>query len=877
MKPLKLTLSAFGPYAETETIDFAPFGTGGLFLVTGETGAGKTSLFDAISFALFGEASGGRERRETKAFRSHHAASDTETYVEMTFVHQGQRYTVHRAPEYVREKKRGTGTTRQNAEAWLLYPNGITESGTARVDEAIRSLLMLTPAQFSQTAMIAQGDFMKILHAKSQERIELFRKVFGTEDYERFTARLKEENSLAQQSLDGLSRQFASLCALMKTDESDALHHDIQALIGHADAAEALSHLLKKQNDTDTDALSQLESAAQKTHGDERAAALALQKAQDIEKDQNLLQAALQEAALLKEKLPAVERAQQEVALSKKARIVAPAYDACKQSAARKEAQEKALRLESTRLQAFDQALQTDRAAFESANRQFSETDTLLQYADKRQTALKHLKDLQSAEKTLAGRQEAFRLALSLSQAAQEKHRMAQVLFLRNQAGLMAQTLTENSPCPVCGSLSHPRPALPHPGAPGETEVQALEAEAAQARSRESKAAELSGAAQAVVNEQTAQILRLMAVPFLPENRQQYMDSLAEEEQTARKDAQSRKQRYDSALKALQTAEKDFARSEALVNEYASSLKVLQEECLQNERALLSAMEKAGFDSAEAFEKARLLMPGEDANERALRRFDTDFAAVNEKIKGLNERLKDAPAPQVAELQSRLSALSAELTGSAKQISALSGKIAINKKAQASLAALSKDMSAANARRAMADDLYKTASGQLAGEKKIRFEAYILRHYFGRVLMMANKRLSLMSSGRYRLMGREDELGGAMGLELDVFDTHTSRERDVKTLSGGESFLASLALALGFADAVQQMNGLSALDTLLIDEGFGTLDEETLAAAMNVLNELAGGQRLVGLISHVETLKNRIDRQIIVTKTRDGSHLRVQV
>ena len=177
----------------------------------------------------------------------------------------------------------------------------------------------------------------------------------------------------------------------------------------------------------------------------------------------------------------------------------------------------------------------------------------------------------------------------------------------------------------------------------------------------------------------------------------------------------------------------------------------------------------------------------------------------------------------------------------------------------------------------MADDLYKTAAGLLAGEKKIKFEAYILRHYFGRVLAMANSRLSLMSSGRYRLMGREDEAGSAMGLELDVFDAHTGRERDVKTLSGGESFLASLSLALGFADAVQQMNGLSALDTLLIDEGFGTLDDETLAAAMNVLSDLAGGQRLVGLISHVETLKNRIDRQIIVTKTRDGSHLRVQV
>lgn len=877
MRPVKLTLSAFGPYAGKETIDFTPFGNGGLFLVTGETGAGKTSLFDAISFALFGEASGGRERRETKAFRSHHALSDTETYVEMTFTHQGQSYTVHRSPEYLREKKRGAGVTRQNAEAWLLYPNGITESGTARVDEAIRSLLMLTPAQFSQTAMIAQGDFMKILHAKSQERIELFRKVFGTEEYERFTARLKEENSHAQQELDGLRRQFDSLCGLIKTDEQDALHHSIQALIGQADAALELSALVKRQTDLDEQALEALETATEAARRQERNDEWALQKAQEIEKDQSALKAASEEAKKLEEKKPDAERARQEIELSKKARAVAPAYDACKQSAARKEAQEKALRLESERFLQLQQAQHINAVAFQEAARQLAEKDALLKRADRNQTALTQLDALEEAEAQLSLKQNTFRSALAASQAAQEAHRSAQVLLMQNQAGLMAQTLKEGSPCPVCGALSHPNPAAPRPGAPDEKEVQALETRAAQARSAESAAAQAAGAAQAVVNEQAAQILRFLEQGALPEDRQALVDALTREKDAALREALSRQRRYDSALKNQNEAQAAFARSEALVNRYRTDISALQAECAENERLFETAMDSAGFADIEAFEAARLLINKEEGNGQAVRRFETAVTAVRERIKGLNERLKDAAAPNIAQLNDQLIAIRAQLTDCIARSNGLRSRIAMNRKAHTALSELAQTLKSANARRAMADDLYKTASGQLAGEKKIRFEAYVLRRYFGRVLSLANGRLALMSSGRYRLMGREDELGGAMGLELDVFDTHTGRERDVKTLSGGESFLASLALALGFADAVQQMNGLSALDTLLIDEGFGTLDEETLATAMNVLSDLAKGQRLVGLISHVETLKNRIDRQIIVTKTRDGSHLRVQV
>lgn len=877
MRPVKLTLSAFGPYAEKETIDFTPFGTGGLFLVTGETGAGKTSLFDAISFALFGEASGGKERRETKAFRSHHAANDVETYVEMTFVHQGQTYTVHRCPEYTREKKRGTGLTRQNAEAWMVCPNGVTKSGTAKVDEAVRSLLMLTPAQFSQTAMIAQGDFMKILHAKSQERIDLFRKVFGTEQYERFTARLKDENGLAQQALEGLRRQFDSLCGLIKIDEKDALYTGIAALIGQADTAEELSGLIKEQTTIDRKALDGMEAALQAAREKETEAALALQRAQDIQKDRAALETALRDAAALEEKRPGIQKARQEIMLAKKARAVAPAGDAFKQTATRKEMQEKALQGETERFQRLNEALKAHRTAFQAAEQQLSEKDALLQRADKALTALTRLDALGEAETKLHNKQETFRIASAASQAAQEAHRSAQALFLQNQAGLMAEKLTEGVPCPVCGAFSHPHPARPHPGAPDEKEVKLLETRAAQALKQESEAAQAAGAAQAVVNEQTAQIVRLMALSALPEDRQRCIDALTKEKDTASNEAKARQQRYDGALKALQASERDFAQSEALVNEYSANVAALQTECAENERLFLAAMDKAGFEDTAQLESAHLFIGRETENEEAVRRFETTAAALSEKIAGLRQRLEGAPISDEDQLSSALARIRAQIVSVAEESNALRSRIAINQKAHTSLAALSKELRAANARRAMADDLYKTAAGLLAGEKKIKFEAYILRHYFGRVLAMANSRLSLMSSGRYRLMGREDEAGSAMGLELDVFDAHTGRERDVKTLSGGESFLASLSLALGFADAVQQMNGLSALDTLLIDEGFGTLDEETLGAAMKVLTELAGRQRLVGLISHVETLKNRIDRQIIVTKTRDGSHLRVQV
>ena len=876
MRPVKLTLSAFGPYAGKETVDFTPFGQGGLFLITGETGAGKTSLFDAISFALFGEASGGRERRDAKAFRSQHADSNTETYVELVFVHHGQTYTIYRSPEYMREKKRGTGMTRQNAEAWLLLPNGMTESGTAKVDEAIRDLLTMTPAQFSQTVMIAQGDFLKILLAKPQERIELFRKVFGTEAYERFTALLREENSLAQQELLSLRQQYDRMCGFIRTDEKDSLHESIRLLIGHPDAAEQLAALLKKLSDQDDAALKRLESALQTARKQETQIALALQKAQDIERDRQALQLARKEKASLDAQAPLIERARQEIALAKKASAVLPAYDAHQQCIERKTKLDKMLIAQRASFEKLHQACQADDQAFVQAQKGLSEKEALIRRAQDHQAALSLLHTVQEEESKLKAKQEAFRLAFAFSQDAQERHRRAQALFLQNQAGLMAQTLEEDSPCPVCGSLSHPDPARPCPGAPLENEIEALQEEADKAHSAASKAAQAAGETLAVLDEHIARVLQLLALDALPDDRQALIDTLSQAEADVRKEAEQRQQRYNNALNAQKSSHEAYARAEALLNQYTASMEDLKKECAQSERLFLDALKEAGFIDGAALQEARPAIREQETQEKAVRRFETACAAVDEKIKGIKERLDSAPALDGAQLNAHLSALRTQLENDSLEANALRSKISVNQKAHDECAALCKQLKSANARCAMVDDLYKTAAGQLVGEKKIRFEAYILRHYFSRVLTLANKRLHLLSRGRYRLIGREDAQGVAMGLDLDVFDAYTGRERDVKTLSGGESFLASLSLALGFADAVQQINGLSALDTLLIDEGFGTLDEDTLQAAMNVLALLANGQRLVGLISHVETLKNRIDRQIIVSKTRDGSHLRVQ-
>lgn len=871
MKPVKLTLSAFGPFAGRQEIDFSPFGQAGVFLITGETGAGKTTLFDGITFALFGEASGGRERRESRTFRSHHAASDTETYVEFVFAHRGGTYTVHRSPEYEREKKRGAGTTRQPGDAWLVGPDGLDESGTAKVDAALQAILMLTPAQFAQTALIAQGDFMKILHARPAERIELFRRVFGTEAYGDFTERLKSESADALRALEGLSQQFTALCSMVQVQDADAHYGDIAPRLYQPDAAGELARALDSQTKEDAAALAALEEALLTETGREKELILRLSAAEAAEKDRALLTAALESQKQLTLQAPRMERLREGVQKARRARAVAPLYDEQQKLMKRLSQAEEGIVRESGQLAALQKAHAALLAAHEQAKRALPGKDGQQARIQKAEMGKQDLKALLAEEKALAALQQDFAGAARAAQQALAQHRAAQALFLQSQAGIMAQGLKEGAPCPVCGATVHPRPAALPPQAPTEQEVQRLEAALQKALEHEKRAAEQAGTSRARAEELTRRLLALLDGRPLPENKAALAGALDAVIQDAHQRIAALQGAHDASLRALQEADTEKARIEASLARWRADAEALRRESATNLQALQSEMQAQQFPDARAFEDARAYLASEADSERALRQYQAEQAAADEKARGLSERLKDAPPADLSALRGQLSAAKGAAEACAQRVQPLRSKTDINRKTARSLAALALRLEEANARRAMVDDLYRTASGQLAGQKKIRFEAYVLSHYFEKVLSLANRRLSTMSGERYLLLGRQDRDSGSGNLELNVFDRLTGRERDVKTLSGGESFLASLSLALGFADTVQQLSGLPALDTLLIDEGFGTLDDDTLRSAMQVLGELAEGKRLVGIISHVEALKARIDRQIVVMKTGAGS------
>ena len=889
MRPLKLTISAFGPYAGVEEVDFTKLGRNGLFLVTGDTGAGKTTVFDAITFALYGVASGGAKRRSSKSFRSDYAAPDARTYVELLFEHQGRQYKLRRNPEFQRKMLRGTGMTTESHYAEMTcIDTGEVRAKPERVTPWVRELIGLDEAQFAQIGMIAQGDFLKILHAESKERMAIFRRIFGTEVYDAFAKRLNQNFLEVQRSRNAqalLYRQEARRVDLIPAQEL------AEAPDRAGELAEALAEAVSAAEKTVAEMRERLR------RNDEQAAQQREQAVRAEERNKGILEMRAAEKLLaeLEGRKRDMAALREEWRLADNARQVRPMEEAWLKERTRQREADESLQARRGQLGETEKQADTLRAAHEQAQASAATVAERTAVVEQMKQADLLFPGAESALRQRIESERQLAYALSAREKAAAEYLRLSDAWLRAQAGVLAKSLRTGEPCPVCGSVEHPCPAQAGDDAPTEAQVK----QAQQQRDKCDQAAmDASGAAAralAAVQRTQAQIAQAMDLPAVRQWCEENNAVLPEGEwdRTALNDvreicrgcaralhasAKQDRQAAEQAEKAYRQAQTLLEQTRAAIGEMERHLESATLLLRQAEVAFKNALMNFGFNSGREYQDARRPDAQIALWKAQLDEFDRQLATAQHSCAEKQQKWQNAEWVDTQAVRAMLQGMEDAHRRMEAEIRQKEQLLARNGESLARIRQIHREMSALQQRFVQLDDLNRTVQGSIRGEDKFSFETYILQYYFRRVVSAANRRLTKMSDGRFHLAisERPGEGNKKTGLDLDVMDEHTGRLRDVHTLSGGESFLASLSLALGFSDVVQSSAGGVQLDTLFIDEGFGTLDDETLARAVAVLQTLADGHCLVGIISHVGALKQRIDRKLIIEKRHEGSHIRLE-
>jgi exonuclease SbcC len=768
MKPLQLTMRAFGAYADEQTIDFTLLGDKNFFLIHGPTGSGKTTILDAISFALYGSASG--DLRESKSLRSDYAPAEQKTEVEFTFKSGEHIYQVLRAPEQELKKQRGEGTRKVPAAAALfkLLSDGSKDPLAAKSDEVtkkITEIIGFKAEQFRQIVLLPQGEFRRFLIAESKDRKAILETIFKTELYRRIETLLAERSSTIDNNYQTLKQQRQFILDSTECADSEQLDASIQLL------------LQRQKEET-----AALQTAAARL----TAAKLQLQQAQQLHNA--FTEAAAAQAALLTltEQRSAVAAIKTEAAQAEKAALLEEIYNSALR--AHKHNQEC-----QTAAQNALQATLNTKNDLQELHRQLSEQ---LQQLDGQ--AVTTAADLNKVLELLNQR------ILQLHSEA------AKLSGVTAELERLAAALADNEPCPVCGSLQHPHPAT---------------VSAAQR-------ADLQRQTQIISNQTRA----------LQQLQQQYQQT------------QLQLAGCEATQKSTQTA------AEAAMQEFSALRQHFKER-----------LEASDFDSQAAFLAAMRTEARRQQLQQTIAAYEQNLAAATDRLQRAQNAIDGKTAPELTACQDaeqQADALYRQLTA---QTAVTAKELTDLQTAQLRLQELEKQMGALQEAYQTAASLAETARGN--NPSRLTFSAFVLQAILDDVLQAANLRLTSMSRGRYSLSRTGDVLDARRenGLNIEVTDSFTGVARPVKTLSGGELFLASLSLALGLSDVVQAYAGGIRLDTILVDEGFGTLDSEALDMAIRTLTDLQKGGRLVGIISHVSELRERITARLEVIPGQRGS------
>ena len=924
MKPLKLTMSAFGSYAGKNVIDF----TGqqqGIFLITGDTGAGKTTIFDAITYALYNQTSGGE--RNGNMMRSQYARPETETYVELEFLYRGQTYCVRRNPDYKITKTLKNGKIREQKvphSVELTLPDGtVFPEKKNATDAKIIEILGLTADQFSQIVMIAQGDFLKLLYTKSDERKMIFSKLFRTDIYWKIQENLRRKSMEMDERIQENDRAFEQeKSRIIPLPESEELPLDelVERL------RERLKDALKEQNlrranveelnkkITKYEEINKLFVSLEKIR--QTGKELEARQVESKERRQQIENALKADKVLVAEQQnlrqqQAVEQSVQ--AIAKMEETLAnnqEMFETLKTQLQEVEAeqkreaadiQKKMLALE----QSFPsyEALQNARSEEQLAKKAWEDIEkTSEESFHKKEAEIAALKEQQKRQEQAVekAKENWEQTALGASESAKHYEHMYEA-FLKEQAGILAENLSAGCPCPVCGSTVHPDPAKLSDHAVTELEVeQAKKTRAAAEEKRdtahaafEAEKTEKQKLAQAVEKEEADFVLaQTIAKQQRKEAEQNYvsLQKIAEQirEKLVYPSLAEAKKQYAAMQKALEAAEQEIERKRQKVSDLAEAMNTLKGQKLAEEENQKSAkklavktekeyaglLEKSGFVSEETYHLAILPERSRTKLEREEKEYESQCLRQQSEQKLLEKQVSGKTYTDTTELNEQLKAEKQALKEAEKTYMELHTAYENDRSVLQNCAVYLEKGKKLESEDQVIKSLSKTANGRLSGSAKIDFETYIQRQYFKQIIHEANKRLLTMSNHQFILKLKEEANTGRKtneGLDLSVYSFVTDSERDVKTLSGGESFLAALAMALGLSDIVERSAGAIHPDMMFIDEGFGSLDAQSRQQAIEVLAELAGDSRMVGIISHVTELKEQIDRKLVVSRTDKGS------
>ena len=870
MKPVKITMSAFGPYAGVTAIDFRLLGDDGLFLIAGDTGAGKTTIFDAISFALYGEAAGGRERRKSKSFRSDYAAPRDETYVELTFTHRGETWTIRRNPEYVRAKKSGEGTTTQpaNAEMTCLESRAVYV-GLQEVNAKVHDLLGLTQDQFTQTVMIAQGDFLKILNASSEERKKLFQKLFNTGFYEAMRFRLQDMNSECNKERETLDARITFAAGKVAPEADFPERELLLQYCSDPKYAELMLDVLERLIDREKQM--HAGAAGQKAALDQQRREVTVQLEQGRALNQLFDEHKAGSAALaaLLEKQSAIDEEQHRLDRARKAQLLQPAQALLKSAT---EQLNKLNRDLAVAQQGMDEAaprLPVAEGRLKEAEAHQPEADALRQQAGMLNELLPILKALARQQKEQKKLQASIVRLTAESREADAAHSAAKESYYLSQAGLLAADLESGKPCPVCGSCEHPQPARLAESA---VTREMLEAAEKRRHDAEGKLQDTSNNLAALDAQIAAALERLAALRVSADETEATVKAKIGELEARARQIRDAVERCRKELQELQLA---FRESEGKVQSIRKQLADAAARLTGQQQSFAEGLAEQGFADARDFELAILSNAAMAQLEKTIRTHYEQKQSLTDRLTQLQDKLQGKEPVDLIALEKRQVELNAAQKKADSDEMAASAKVIQHEAVHKEVQSTCRQRKRKEERWAVVRDLYDCCSGKAGGNRraKLNFETYVQQYYFKQVVAAANKRLTVLTDGMFTLRCKEEAADRVhqSGLDLDVLDRSTGQWRDVSTLSGGESFLASLALALGLSDVVQGQSGAIRMEAMFIDEGFGTLDENALRNSLRVLNDLADGKRLIGIISHVQDLEEKIERQIVVSKTLRGS------
>ena len=911
MKPVNIIVSAFGPYAGEVKIPLHQLGDHGLYLITGDTGAGKTTIFDAITFALYGEASG--TNREANMMRSKYADPSTPTFVEMTFLYRKEKYHIKRNPEYMRPAKKGQGMTIEKADAVLTYPDGKIVTKTKDVTKAVTELIGLDRNQFSQIAMIAQGDFLKLLLAKTEERSRIFREIFDTKKYQILQDRLREEASRQknqyeklwssiEQYIDGIQYEEESTEKLPIEDTMDLLEVTIEK------ETKKISDLEKEMKKLQIHLSSLDQKIGQADHME--SAKTELERAKNIVAEKEPLLSSLEEN-FHKEEEKNPEREQIILKIESLKQMI-PVYDELEQIHNDRKKTQTQIEKYKEKIEKSEQDEEKRKETISKIKEELEELKgTEAQEVEIRHKAarLREKKDkviefrnLLSQHKTmeeqLVAAQEKYKDAVQKSREASIRYEEIEKEFLDAQAGILAQTLKEGSECPVCGSVHHPKPARLQNTDCSKEAVEKRKKEAEKKSQEMSLLSADAGKINGQVIQSRQMIMEQAESLFEGKPKEMYqalkelIQKIAEENKQQEESEQkirekiSRKEKLEQALPVYnRDQEREQQIREQMKQDLAADMVCasnLQEKSDQLSKELKYGSREEVLDEIRLKQCLKKRMEQEYQN--AKQKLDDTKQTVDlnkNMIQALLKQLKGNQEYDLIALKEEYRSIVSENEEKQTEKQTIIGRLQANETIKKKIREQYSALKEVEKKWAGIKTLSDTANGTIGGKKeKVMLETFIQMTYFNRIIARANVRLMVMSAGQYELKRRETakDKRSQSGLELNVIDHYNGSERSVNTLSGGEAFKASLSLALGLSDEIQSLAGGIQLDAMFIDEGFGSLDEESLEQAIRSLHDLAKGSRLVGIISHVAELKDRIEKQVIVTKDKSfGSEVKIVI